>query len=381
MARVLVLGSGFGGLAAANELRSVLPDKDEVVVISASDQFFMGFAKLWDLAGARPLADGTRSVNALSDRGIRFVHGEVTTIDPTSMAVSTTAGDLDGDAMVVALGAVPSQRHRQLIAGGGGHALYDAGDLPAMQAVLDDTTTGRIVVAILGTPFKCPPAPYEAALLIDDRLRRRGVREGVALDVVTPQPMTLPAAGADASRMVAAQLAERGIGLLDRRVVTDTDGEAALQFESGERLDYSVLFGVPADTTLPVLAGSPLLGQSGFVEPDRSTLRTAFRGVYAVGDCTMVPTATAQLPKAGVFAAAQGRVAARNIARDLHGGKGDTFDGHGMCFLELPGRRVAMVEGNFFAEPKPDVRLTDATEANFERKRAYERDRLADWLE
>jgi sulfide:quinone oxidoreductase len=229
--------------------------------------------------------------------------------------------------------------------------------------------------------FRSPPAPYEAALLVDERLRARGVRDDVAVDVVTPQPMTLPAAGPDASRLLAGYLDERQIGLHDRTKVTGVDpASSTLQFESGDSLDCSVLLGVPAEKGPPILEGTGLPGDSGFVEPDRTTLRTAYRNVYAVGDCTMIPTATAQLPKAGVFAAAQGRVAARNIASDLHGGEGAAFDGHGMCFLEVPGRRVARVEGNFFAEPQPDVRLVEASQENFELKEAYERDRLAEWL-
>ena len=378
---MLVLGGGFGGLAAATELRSSLPSGDEVVLVSASERFFMGFAKLWDLAGIRPLDQGTRSLAALTSRGIRFVHAGITALDPASLTVSTTSGDLSGDAVLVALGTVPAPAHLELLSAAGAHNLYDAGDLPGMRGSLDGIASGRVVVAILGGPFKCPPAPYEAALLVDERLRRRGVRDDVAVDLVTPQPMTLPVAGPDASRVLADQLAGRGIGLLDRRVVVGVDANTrSLGFESGEQLDYSVLLGVPAETAPRVVQESGLAGASGFIEPDRATLGTAHRGVYAVGDCTMVPTAAAQLPKAGVFAAAQGRVAAANIVADLVGGPGATFDGHGMCFLELPGRQVAMVEGDFFAEPRPDVRLTEASAGNFERKQAYERDRLSEWL-
>ena len=382
MARVLILGGGFGGLAAAAELRATLPGDDEVVVVSASDRFFMGFAKLWDLAGLRSLEGGTRPLVSLSERGVRFVPAEVTAVDPTSLTVSTTAGDLTGDALLVALGTVPSLGHLELLVAGEGHNLYDAAALPAMHAALDAVTSGRVVVAILGVPFACPPAPYEAALVVDDRLRRRGVRPDVAVDVVTPQPMALPAAGPEASRVLAGHLADHGIGLLDRRVVSGVDGDRRrLHFDGGDGLDYSLLLGVPAAAAPPAVEASGLVGPSGFIEPDPTTLRTGHHRVYAVGDCTMVPTATAQLPKAGVFAAAQGWVAARNVGRDLYGGDGAVFDGHGMCFVELPGRRVAMVEGNFFAEPAPDVRLSDATEANFEQKRAYERDRLAEWLD
>jgi sulfide:quinone oxidoreductase len=381
MARVLVLGGGFGGLAAATVLRSTLPAGDEVVLVSASDRFYMGFAKLWDLAGLRPLEEGTRSLAQLPERGVRFVHAEVTAVHAESLTVSTTSGDLGGDALLVALGTVPAPGHLDLLAAGRAHNLYDARNLPAMRASLDDVTSGRVVVAILGGPFKCPPAPYEAALLVDDRLRRRGVRDDVAVDVVTPQPMALPSAGPDASRVLAGQLSSRGIGLLDRRVVSGVDGTRhTLRFEAGQQLDYSMLLGVPAEKAPRVVEECGLAGPSGFVEPDRATLRTGQSRVYAVGDCTTVPTATAQLPKAGVFAAEQGRVAARNIVSDLYGGEEATFDGHGMCFLEMPGRRVAMVEGNFFAEPQPDVRLTEASEENFERKQAYERDRLSEWL-
>jgi len=377
------LGGGFGGLAAARELREILPSDGEIILISASDRFFMGFSKLWDLAGVRPLDEGCRSLATLAGRGIRFHHAEVTKIDPASVTVSTTDGDLAGDAILVALGTVPTPRHSELIAAAGGHNLYDARALPAMRGALSEVGSGRVAVAVLGPPFKCPPAPYEAAMIVDDLLRRRGVRDDVAVDVVTFQPMTLPAAGPVASDVLAGFLTDRNIGLRLRSVVADVNRtRGALRIEgSDDQVDYSVLLGVPAEMVPPVVEASPLVGPSGFIEPDRKTFRTAYSGVYAVGDCTMIPTATAQLPKAGVFAAAQGSVAARNIAADLYGGQDAVFDGRGMCFVELPDRRVAMVEGDFFAEPAPEVGITEASEDNFETKQAYERDRLAEWLD
>lgn len=379
MAHVLILGGGFGGLAAVDTLRSTLGDSVDITLVDRNDRFFMGFAKLWDLGGIRPLDGGTAALARLADRGVNFVQADVTAIDPEARRVETSAGTFDADALLVALGAPNNPAHRQLLQAGGAHDLYDAASLPAIHHALDTIESGRVLVALLGMPFKCPPAPFEAVLIVDEVLRRRGVREQVQVSISTFQPMTLPVAGVDASQYVARQLADHGIELLSGHKVAGVDG-GIVRFEDGSTFRYDVLLGVPAASPPVVIKQSPLAGPNGWIEPDRRTLRTAFDRVYAVGDCTMVPTANAQLPKAGVFAAAEAEVAARNIAADLGTGGGATFDGHGFCFLELPGRRVAYVEGDFFAEPAPDVELSEADESRFARKQAYERERITAWL-
>ncbi|MQA27529.1 MAG: hypothetical protein GEU94_19165, partial [Micromonosporaceae bacterium] len=333
------------------------------------------FAKLWDIAGVRPLADGSRRLEGLARHGIRFVRADIAAIDPDRLVVETSAGALSAEGIVIALGAGHRPEHVALL-GPGAHNLYDARELPAIRAALEDLSGGRLLVSILGAPYLCPPAPFEAALLLNERLG--GAAEVV---VTTPQPLTLPVAGPDASRFLAERLTEQGVAVLTGRQVEAIDCEAGVaRFADGETLDWRVMLAVPAAAPPPVLACSPLAGPSGWIQPDRHSFATTAERVYAVGDCTMVPTATAQLPKAGVFAEAAGTVAAANLAADLRGGERVAFDGHGFCFLELPGRRVATVTGDFYAEPKPDVRLAPGDEASFAAKQEWERERLAAWL-
>jgi sulfide:quinone oxidoreductase len=376
MASILILGGGFGGLAAAHELRARLPDNHDVTVVAADDRFYTGFAKLWDLVGTRPLEQGTASLLALEQRGIHFVQARITKIDPAERRVETEVGSFDADFLLVALGAGPGPEqflHLQ----GPAHDLYDANELPEMRADLAQLDAGTLVLAILGAPYKCPPAPYEAAFLLDEHLRGRGVRDAIELVVTTPQPMTLPAAGPEVSQFVADTLEDQGIELRTEQSVQAIDVDTRkVSFADGGQLQYTLLLEVPQAVPPQVVADSALAGEGGgWIQPDRETLLTRFERVYAAGDCTASPP-----PKAGIFAEAEARVAARNIAAQIDGGPGDRFDGTGYCFLEFPGQRASALEGHFFAQP-PEVRLAEPDTKTFVRKQAFETERLRDWLD
>lgn len=381
MARVLVLGGGFGGIEAATSLRRMLGDGDEVILIARDHRFAMGWTKIWDLVGIRDLEVGTRELPELAEQGIRFVHADITAIDPHERGVVTSEGDFQADGIVVALGAGSDPAATRQLDGVHGHDLYDFAALPAAKRALAATEHGDVVVAVMGQPFKCPPAPFEAVLALDEHFRARGIRDRVRLTIATPSPGALPVAGPDASRVIADVVRQRDVELRLEHLLVEVDAATGmLTFEPSATLHADLLFGVPGAVPPAAIAASDLAGPGGWIYPDPLTLATDVAQVYAVGDCTTVPTATAALPKAGVFAAGEARIAAQNLAADLGAGPAATFDGHGHCYLEFPGRQVAVVEGNFYAQPKPQVALTPPSIDAYDRKVAFETDTLRRWF-
>lgn len=378
MSRTLILGGGFGGIATAVELRRRAPE-NEVVLVDASDGFAMGLRKLWELSGIGTIAEGTRNRFALERHGIRFVHDRIQAIDPDNRSAIVGAKRWDGDRLVVALGAV---QRPDLIPGLAENA-YDAwnkGSVPALRRTLEAFKSGRILIVVAGAPYPCPPAPYECAMLLDDYLRREGRRDDIELGAVTLQPILMPNAGRAGSQYVAEQLAERSINFSTSRRLLSVDAGLA-RFEDGEEA-FDLLIAVPPHSVPAVVADAGLTGASGWIEVDRDTLATGRPGVYAVGDATLIKLANGlPLPKAGAIAEAEGLSVAAAIAAELEGKPAPPpFTGRGVCFVETGRDSAALVDGDFFAEPEPDVRLRPANADHAAAKRRFESERLSDWF-
>lgn len=377
MTDILILGGGFGGLACANRVRALLPEAS-VTVVDRRDRFTVGAAKLWHVVGLRDLADSSRPLEGLDAKGIRYVNAEIHSIDASARSIGTSAGRLHGDYVVVALGAAFARQQAEMLRPPA-YNLYDPAAIPDIADALAALQRGRIAICVMGVPYKCPPAPYEAAFLIDEHLRATNRRDAIGMDVYTVQPSPLPVAGEIASARVSAALSERGIGLHPEHKGVTIEGSTA-RFDNGAETSFDLFLGVPAHVPPEVVAQSDLAGAKGWIEPDRTTLATSFEGVYAMGDCVAIPNAVGEVPKAGVFAEAEGLIVAEQIAASEQGGAAPGFDGHGYCFLEFAGGRAAKVVGDFFADPKPDVTFTDPDEETFAAKQRFVTERLEAWL-
>jgi sulfide:quinone oxidoreductase len=243
----------------------------------------------------------------------------------------------------------------------------------AIEGLADD---GRLVIGIFGMPYSCPPGPYEFALLARDHLPA-----GIEITAFTPAPMALSVAGPAESAKLEALLAKRGITFLPKHKASAVH-PGVVELEEGRELPFDVLLGVPPHRCPPVLVDAGLAEPGGWIKPDPRTLElSGYEDVYAVGDCTAIPLANGMpLPKAGVFAHAQGEVAAARIAARLRGEQPSaTFDGLGTCYLETGGGEAAKTYGSFLADP-PQVQVSSPAAETLDEKREFERSRLAAWF-
>jgi sulfide:quinone oxidoreductase len=372
--RIVVLGAGFGGLELATRLSDEFGDTVEIVVIDRSDGFVFGFSKLDVMFGKTDAAAVRHPYADLAKPGVRFVQADVLAIDPQRRHVETDAGNFDADILVIALGA---DLHPEVTPGltEAGDEFYTVAGAFALRDRLAAFEGGRVVVAVTSTPFKCPPAPSETALLMDELLRERGLRDGSSITLVMPFGKPIPPSP-EASDAVLAAFAERDIDWLPDRLVQGLDGERKLALLSdGSELPYDLFLGVPVHRVPDVVADSGMT-VDGWIPVDPRTLETRFRDVYAVGDVTSVGT-----PKAGVFAEGQAVVAADHIAAKIRNvASSSAYDGRGICYMEFGNGQVGLVDVTFLSGQPPAGTLHGPSTDLMARKREFGTERIQRWF-
>ncbi|MGH2784310.1 MAG: NAD(P)/FAD-dependent oxidoreductase [Actinomycetota bacterium] len=377
--RVLILGGGFGGIAAAVRLRELLDPADEIVLVDRRTHFFMGFRKTMAVIGREPLSDGSRPIASLASKGIRVAQTDVTRIDPAARAAEFDGDRFEADALIVALGAdvvpdaVPGLSEH-------GHNVYSADGVDGAAQGLATIERGRVVVGIFGAPYKCSPAPYELALLGKEATDARGAK--TEWTVFTPQPMSIPVIGKGGCEAIEGRLAGNWIDFRPNTKAERVETGRVVLAAGGGDIPFDLLLAVPPHRVPVVVTEAGLAEKGGWVKVNPRTLETSFEGVSAVGDVTGFPTASGQpFPKAGVFAEREGLVVAERIAARFAGREPDTtFDGEGFCFLEAGNGEAMLVRGNFLAEPAPDVELTPPSREFYEQKTTFEREHLDAWF-
>jgi sulfide:quinone oxidoreductase len=381
----VILGGGFGGLSAANALRGLLPGEHEVVVVDSTPRFHVGAGKTWIILGERSYDQISRPRGALLADGIRLVEAAVSNIGLSERTVTAGANAIRWDYLVIALGAdldmtaVPGLKEAA-------HTFYTVEGAQRLKTALAQCAGGDVAILIPKAPFKCPPAPYEAAMLLHDAFRRRGMRDKVRLSIHTVEGAPMATAGPEMGHYIKEELARRDIAYVPSRVTSRVDAAAKrVHFEDGGEARFDLLIAVPPHAAPKVVRDAQLVNPSGWIPVEPKTMHVkqpqGVKDVYAAGDVTVVPLpgrfkpeVGLVLPKAGVFAEAHGRIAAHHIAAAIFGREPDVaFDGKGYCYLETGDSRAVRADGSFFELPHPVMLKRAPDEAQY-------RDKV-DWIE
>jgi sulfide:quinone oxidoreductase len=376
---VVILGGGFGGLSAANELRNALPSSQvKITVIDKKDWFMVGFAKLWIINGTRTFENSTGSLNELQKKEIDFIKDEILSINLEDKNVTTKTKEISFDFLIISMGAVLAP---QRIPGleQNGFNLYDHNQLLEIREKLESIESGKIAISIMGMPYKCPPAPFEASLLIDSMLRKRGIRDSVQIDFYSPAPITLPAAGLEVSKQILELISSEQIIFHNSCKIKSVESKKLI-FENSEA-DFDLLLAVPPHIAPKIIYDSGLAKASGFIPIDRDC-KTPFENVFAVGDVTsLTVTENMAVPKAGIFAEGEGITVAKNIISKIQSKEESAlFDGKGGCFIESGRDTASVLEVDMFSQPKPTTSLTELSSDNLSKKIEFEKERLSKWL-
>lgn len=376
---ILILGAGFGGLEAATSLRKKLDDSYKITLIDKNDFFIIGFTKFDVMFGRRTVSDVKSYYKNIAGAGIHFVRDTIEQIDPENRTVKTGTGTFSGDFMIVALGADLAP---QAIPGfsEAGHEFYTLAGAEKLFPVIDRFRAGTLVLSIFSKPYKCPPAPYEAALQLHDFFSQKGVRDNITIKMLIPAPTPLPIAK-EVSAEIEKRLAHNDIELHKKHKVVEIDAQHKMAIVEGEQpVPFDLFIGVPVHVAPQVVRDSAL-GENGWISVDPTNLKTRFENVYAIGDVNNIPVGEFAVPKAGAFAEAAAKVVVNDILNKLKNENNPVnFDAKGTCYVEFGAGNVAALNANFLGEAAPRVVLDGPSSSLRSEKARFEKDRIGKWF-
>jgi sulfide:quinone oxidoreductase len=346
---IVVVGGGSGGTLSANllarQLRTeIQTGKVQVHLVLGSQQhiFQPGYLHV-AFAGQDP-TEIVREERSLVNEKVRLVEEPAERIDLKNQAVTLSSGEtLNYDYVIVATGSVPNPKAIPGLSEAALNFHTSPEESRKIWNVIQQFDGGHVVVGIAGVPHKCPPSPNEAAFLIDDYFRKRGIRDKVKLTFLTPYPRPYPAE--PMSKVVEPLFKERGIEVVTFFNVESVDSTKKEMYSlEGEMQSYDLLIMVPPHRGADVVVKSGIGDADGWIPADKNTMRiTGYETAYAIGDATNIPVS-----KTGVTAHLQAITASDNIVsalryrRELY-----KYNGRINCPFEMGSGKAAFVIGSY----------------------------------
>ncbi|MBI6120082.1 NAD(P)/FAD-dependent oxidoreductase [Salegentibacter maritimus] len=362
MKTVLVLGGGTGGIITARELSKHSGNEEDINLVKIQ-VFEKGETSLfspslpWVMVGNRTQEEVTKNINKLKASGLEVIQGDISHIDPKNISITVKGKQYKGDHMVISLGVDQTDIYKL---DEFGHNFFTLKGAENFHSALKNFDGGEIAIVVSSLPFKSPAAPYEAAMLIEDFVRKSNVANNTTVSLFTPEVGPMEFASAEASEELKNLLEKKGIRYYPNHQLTKVSANK-LEFDNGKSYSYNLLAYTPKHQLPEVIRKTDLAGNSGWVEADNQTLETKFKDVYAIGDITHLKTETGTvLPKIGVFARQQGEVVAHNISRKMdHREPDKIFEPQGKYFIEAGEGKASESGGKFLGEENKEVKIKD----------------------
>jgi sulfide:quinone oxidoreductase len=349
-ARVVVLGGGVGGTLAANLVSRELGRDARVTVVDPTGMHVYQPGFLYVALGQANGRWLARDERTLLRPDVELVVERADRIYPeTSFVHLTHGGSIQYDHLVIATGArlVPESVPGLV---DGAFEFYSLDGALRLREALRSFRGGRLLVGVAGVPYKCPPAPVEFTLLVDQYLRSRGIRDKTELTLLSPlnRAFTIESA----SKLVQPIMDRRGIGLSTFFNVEEVDpGAHVVTSLEGEKAEYDLLVLVPPHRGQQVIEDSNGLSDpGGWIPTDRATLQhEEFGNISAIGDATNLP-----ISKSGSTAHFEAPVVASRIASLVKGtAPKAAYGGRVMCFLETGGGKATALRFDYEHPPVP----------------------------
>jgi sulfide:quinone oxidoreductase len=332
---ILILGGGVGGIVTANALAKRLKPEHRIIVVDKNARHEFAPSFLWVMIGARKPEQVATDLHRLLHPRVEFVQAEVMQLDVSAQKAMTSESVINFDYLVFALGAGLAPNAVTGLAQSA-HTSYTLAGATKLWEAVQQFKGGRVAVVVARLPFKCPAAPYETALLLKSAFDERKV--SVQMDLYTPEPLPMPVAGPTVGGELKGIVEQAGIAYHPLTQLQTVDGaKRELTFTNASSASYDLLVAIPPHVGSRVAREAGLTNEAGWIPVDGATLKTKHANIFAIGDATAIalqgrwkPDVPLLLPKAGVFAHAQGEVVAANIAAELESQTPSAaFDGHG----------------------------------------------------
>jgi len=348
MRKVLILGGGDGGTIVANVLSRKTSAKEvQITVLDAQEKHVYQPGLLYVAFRNGNPGKLVKDERKLLNKRVEFIVDEATKVDTEKRSVYTKTGKiLDYDYLVMATGSrlVPEQ----LQGCEGAYHFYDLESALKLREALENFNQGKIVIGVGGLPYRCPPAPAEAACQLDHLFSKRGLRDKVDIHFLSPLPRVFPIQSV--SPMIQKIMESKHIAITEMFNIDSIDPKTkTVNSLEGESLNYDLLVVVPPHRGAKIVEESGLGDRGGWIPTDKHTLKVkGHDDIYAVGDCTDIP-----ISKAGATAHYEAIVIAENIAAQVKGTSVKEYDGKVQCFFDAGSNKATVMKFNFEHPPKP----------------------------